>query len=245
MPPLHAKEAESPPDAAPCRPPCADKDLHTLLIQLPLFRSLNGEQLNLIAQACHLIAIAQHDFVFRKGDPANGLYIVASGSIKLSLRAANGQEKIIEFFREGDTFGEALMFLEMPYVSQAQALKDTLLIWIKKEDIDQALEHIPSFARHLLASLSLRLHTLMLDIETTHLQSAMQRVLSYLLNLPRTGDVVQLPFHKKTIASKLGLTPETFSRLLQQLINKGQIAVRGRNVEFRDEASLRAQLHGE
>ena len=245
MPPLNAKEAENPPDAAPCRPPSADKDLHALLLQLPLFRSLNGEQLNLVAQACHLIPIARHDFVFRKGDPANGLYIVASGSVKLSLRAANGQEKIIEFFREGDTFGEALMFLEMPYVSQAQALKDTLLIWIKKEDIDQALEHIPSFARHLLASLSLRLHTLMLDIETTHLQSAMQRVLSYLLNLPRTGDVVQLPFHKKTIASKLGLTPETFSRLLQQLINKGQIVVQGRNVEFRDEASLRAQLYGE
>jgi CRP-like cAMP-binding protein len=197
MPPLNAKEAENPPDATPCRPPCSDKDMHALLLQLPLFRSLNGKQLNLIAQACHLIPIARHDFVFRKGDPANGLYIVASGSVKLSLRAASGKEKIIDFFREGDTFGEALMFLEMPYVSQAQALKDTLLIWIKKEDIDQALEHIPSFARHLLVSLSLRLHTLMRDIKTTHLQSAMQRVLSYLLNLPRTGDVVQLPFHKK------------------------------------------------
>ena len=102
MPPLNAKEAENPPDAAPCRPPCADKDLHALLLQLPLFRSLNGEQLNLIAQACHLIPIARHDFVFRKGDPANGLYIVASGSVKLSLRAAKGQDKIIEFFREPD-----------------------------------------------------------------------------------------------------------------------------------------------
>jgi CRP-like cAMP-binding protein len=51
-------------------------------------------------------------------------------------------------------------------------------------------------------------------------------------------------FTKKTIASKIGLTPETFSRLLQQLINKEQIAVKGRNVKFKDEISLRTQLYG-
>lgn len=244
--PINTQDPGRPPETALCNPPGTDSDdLHALLLRLPLFRSLSQEQLDLIARACHLIPIARHEFVFRKGDPANGLYIVASGSVKLSLRAANGQEKIIEFFHEGDTFGEALMFLEMPYASQAQALKESLVIWIKKENIDQALEQIPSFARHLLASVSLRLHTLMQDIETTHLQNAMQRVLRYLLDLPRIGNLVNLPFHKKTIASKLGLTPETLSRLFQQLINKGQIAVKGRHVEFKDEKSLRAQLHEE
>lgn len=219
-------------------------DLGALLAHQPLFRSLDADQLGLMTAAAQKIAIEKNDFVFHRGDPANGLYVVAVGHIKLAVPAANGQEKVIEFFGPGEAFGEAFMFLEKPYMVEAQALDDSLLIWIDKQDIYAAIDRDASFAKRMLAGLSLRLHTLVKDIETVNLQNAMQRVAAYLLSQPCEGGEMRFPFNKGLIASKLGLTPETLSRLLHQLVDARVIEVDGKRVSILDAAALQARLYG-
>ncbi|WP_374538093.1 Crp/Fnr family transcriptional regulator [Chitinimonas taiwanensis] len=219
-------------------------DIDALLARLPLFRNLDAAQLALMARASQQVRVAKHQFVFHRGDPANGLYVVAVGGIKLAIPSPSGQEKVIEFFAPGQAFGEAVMFLDKPYMVQAQALEDTLLIWIDKQDIYAAIDHDPSFAKRMLAGLSLRLHALVQDIETINLQNASQRVISFLLKQPREGGQVHFPFNKNVIASKLGLTPETLSRLLHQLSAKNLIRVDGRDVQILDPEALEAQLYG-
>lgn len=219
-------------------------DIESLLSHLPLFRNLDAAQLALMAQASQEVRIAKHGYLFQRGDPATGLYIVVVGGIKLAIPAFSGQEKVIEFFGPGQAFGEAVMFLDKPYMVQAQALQDTLLLWIDKHDIYAALDQDPSFARRMLAGLSLRLHALVQDIETVNLQNASQRVVSYLLKQPRDGQHVRFELNKNVIASKLGLTPETLSRLLHQLSSKGHISVDGRDIAILDVAALEAQLYG-
>lgn len=219
-------------------------DLGALLSHQPLFRNLDADQLALMTAASHQVNVEKNKFVFHRGDPANGLYVVAVGHIKLAVPAANGQEKVIEFFGPGDAFGEAFMFLDKPYMVEAQALEDSLLIWIDKQDIDAAIDHDASFAKRMLAGLSVRLHTLVKDIETVNLQNAMQRVVLYLLSQPREEEKMRFPFNKSLIASKLGLTPETLSRLLHQLSGAGLIEVDGKCVHIIDAAALEAHLYG-
>lgn len=218
------------------------RDVGALLAHQPLFRNLDADQLALMTAACQQINVDKHQFVFHRGDPANGLYVVAVGNIKLAVPAANGQEKVIEFFAPGEAFGEAFMFLDKPYMVEAQALEDSLLIWIDKQDIYAAIDHDPSFARRMLAGLSVRLHTLVKDIETVNLQNAMQRVVAYLLSQPREDGQTRFPFNKSIIASKLGLTPETLSRLLHQLADAGLITVEGKRVHIPDVAALEQRL---
>jgi CRP-like cAMP-binding protein len=217
-------------------------DLGALLAHQPLFRSLDADQLAVMTAAAQKISIDKNDFVFHRGDPCNGLHVVAVGNIKLAVPAANGQQKVIDFFGPGDAFGEAFMFLDKPYMVEAQALDDSLLIWIDKQDINAAIDRDPLFARRMLAGLSLRLHTLVKDIETVNLQNAMQRVVAYLLNQPREGDEIRFPFNKSLIASKLGLTPETLSRLLHQLVDGGLIEVSGKRVQIIDLAALEGRM---
>ncbi|QNM95128.1 Crp/Fnr family transcriptional regulator [Chitinimonas koreensis] len=219
-------------------------DTGALLGHLPLFRNLDARQLALMARACQEVRIAKHGFAFQRGDPANGLYVVAVGTIKLAIPSPSGQEKVLEFFTAGQAFGEAVMFLDKPYMVQAQALEDTLLLWIDKQDIYAAIDHDPSFARRMLAGLSLRLHALVQDIEAVNLQNATQRVAGYLLRQPREDGQIHLSVNKNVVASKLGLTPETLSRLLGQLSGKGYIAVEGRDVQLLDAAALEALLYG-
>ncbi len=68
------------------------------------------------------------------------------------------------------------------------------------------------------------------DIEAANLQSAAQRLVNYLLSQPREGDCTRFPFSKSVVASKLGLSPETLSRLLNQFSRAGLITVHGRMV---------------
>ena len=218
-------------------------DINGLLSRLPLFRNLDAEQIAALARTCHQVRVSKHEYVFHKGDQANGMHIVAVGHIKLALPSPSGHEKVIEFFGPGQAFGEAVMFLERPYMVSAQALEDTLLIWIDKSDIYAAIDRDPSFARRMLAGLSLRLHMLVQDIETVSLQNAAQRVIAYLLNQPREGDRTSFAFNKVHIASKLGLTPETLSRLLQQLMQAGLISVDKLDVTIHDVQALEQRLY--
>ena len=130
------------------------------------------------------------------------------------------------------------MFLDHPYLINAQALSDSLLLWIDKRDIERALEQDPRFALQLLKGLSQRFETLLLDIEEVNLKTAVERVAGYLLSQPYEGDETVLKFNKRMIASKLGLTPETFSRALNQLTQSHLISVHGSKVQMHERSEL-------
>jgi CRP-like cAMP-binding protein len=205
-------------------------DIAALLGQLPLFRQLDPPQLCAMSSAAQLVRVPRHQFLFHRGDPATGLHVVAVGLIKLALPSGQGQEKVIEVFGPGQAFGEAVMFLDKPYLVQACAIEDSTLVWIDKQDIYTALDRDPLFARRMLAGLSLRLHGLMQDIENVTLKSAADRLRDFLASLPLDDGHIHLPFSKGLIASKLGLSPETFSRALAHFAEAGVLTVQGRDL---------------
>lgn len=215
-----------------------------LLSHLPLFRSLPADQLHKLARASQTVRVARHGFVFHRGDMASGLYVLASGSVALALPSPSGQEKITEFIGPGQCFGEAVMFLNQPYMEQARALQDSLLIWLDRADIVAVIEHDSGFARRLLHSLSQRLHGLVQDIESMTLQDATQRLIRFLLQQPRDGMQLRFPCSKHVVACKLGLAPETLSRLLQQLVSAGHISMQGRTITIHDCGALQQRLAG-
>jgi CRP-like cAMP-binding protein len=96
----------------------------------------------------------------------------------------------------------------------------------------------------MLASLSMRLHGLLEDMETCTMRTSAQRVICF-LNQLASGDEaaaveVALPTNKQTIASQLNLAPETFSRVLGNLSDAGLIEVKGRSILIKDLTKLRA-----
>lgn len=133
------------------------------------------------------------------------------------------------------------MFLEVPYILNVQSLTDTLLIRVCKKTVFGEIEQDPRFALRMLAGISRRLHGLVQDVEGYALHSGMQRLIGYLLrdvedtNAANTGVVkVSLPVSKATIASRLSLTPEYFSRVLHELEAEGLIAIDKRDVRILD-----------
>lgn len=216
-------------------------NVREFLGRLPLFNELSGEELTTIAASVTERQAGRGETIFRRGDPCAGFHIVAYGQIKLAFTSANGQEKVIEIIGPGHSFGEALMFMEKPYIVTAQALADTLLLHVPKDVVFDELRREPGFARKMLAGLSRRLHGLISDVEAYSLNSGTQRVIGYLLKEepPADGARVRLEVTKTVLASRLNLTPEHFSRILSDLIDKQLISVDGREVTILDIERLR------
>lgn len=217
-------------------------DVGSILTNLPLFRQLGPDDVAHLTQGCRELRPQKGEIVFQKGDPSNGFYVVAHGQIKLAFPSTHGAEKVVEIIGPGQSFGEAVMFMEKPYPVFAQALADSLLLHISKQALFEAIEHDSSFARKMLAGLSIRLHSLIQDVEAYSSLSGAQRLVGYLLQNEGAANgalEVELRASKQVIASRLNLTPETFSRILHHLTEAGLIHVEGPRITIPDVEALR------
>lgn len=222
-------------------------DLPRYLSVLPLFTDLCRPELERLALGCQLQRLSRGDTVFRVGEPCEEFHVTVTGQIKLFAISPAGQEKVIELVGPGNSFAEALMFTGKPYIINAQALSDTLLLTVKKEAVVGEIERDPRFAMRMLAGISRRLHGLVHDVEAYALHSGVQRVIGYLLRDQVAEDcvsgeviTVSLPVSKATIASRLSLTPEYFSRVLHELEAAGLVRIDKRDVHILDVQRLAA-----
>jgi CRP-like cAMP-binding protein len=215
------------------------------LANLPLFRELAPEQLDRMANHTRQVRAARGEILFHRGDPVSGFHAIVYGQVKLAFVSAGGDEKVVEILGPGQSFGEAVMFMRRPHVVTAQALADSMLLYVEREAVFDEIKHDPDFAARMIAGLSRRLHQLVGDLEAYSMRSGTERVIGYLLStgaesLPEKGACdVTLPTTKGVVASRLNLTQEHFSRILHDLISAGLIKVQGRTVHIVDVERLR------
>lgn len=214
----------------------------TFLENHPLFRGLAREPLARIAEAALVIEAPRGSVLFKAGDSCRGFHIIVYGQVKLAVATAQGGEKVIELLGTGQSFGEAVMFLEAPYRVTAEAIADSKLLHIDRAAVFAELDRDPLLARRIIASLSMRLHHLISELESQSLQSGTQRVVGYLLSLvdheETTRACIELPARKNIIASRLNLTHEHFSRILHALADAGAIGIQGQKITIPDLTAL-------
>ena len=222
-------------------------DLPRYLSVLPLFTEMSAPELKRMSDGSQLRRLGRGDAVFRVGEPCEEFHVAVTGQVKLFAISPSGQEKVIEIVGPGGSFAEALMFTGRPYIINAQALTDTLLLTVGKQAVLAEIGRDPRFALRMLAGISRRLHELVNDVEAYALHSGLQRVIGYLLRdqdgedgIADAAVTVSLPVSKATIASRLSLTPEYFSRVLHDLKSAGLIEIDKRDIRIPDSRRLAA-----
>jgi CRP-like cAMP-binding protein len=220
-------------------------NVEALLTHVPLFNGLAADEVARIARSTREIHATKGDILFHKGDPCTGFHLLVFGQIKLAFTSPQGSEKVVEIIGAGQSFGEAIMFMDKPYIVFAQALADSLLLHVSKAAVYEELKRDHNLCRKMLAGMAMRLHQLMNDVESYSLHSGKQRIIGYLLrelaeeDQNGTNVAVTLPTNKGIIASRLNLTQEHFSRILHELSDHGLIVVEGRKIHIPSVANLR------
>jgi CRP-like cAMP-binding protein len=239
-------EQEHPHHAQPVTVPKPSRPAEDFLASVPLFRELPKADIQRIAIRTRAIDAPRGTVLLRRGDPCCGFHVIVFGHVKLVLQSPQGSEKVAALMGPGQSFGEALMFIDAPYLVTAETVDDAKLLHVDREIVFAEIDRDPRFARCMLAGLSGRLHQLMIDVESYTLHSGTQRVIGYLLRDSSTNGTlnattINLEATKGVIASRLNITKEHFSRILHQLTEKGLIEVSGRDIRIPDIERLRTR----
>jgi len=218
-----------------------------VITHLPLFAGVPPQGIQVVARRCSIVDACRGDVIAPRGTRLAGVFAVAYGTVKLALRSADAEQRVLRVLAAGHTFGEPYALLARPCGYDALAVTECKLIVMPPETISDCAERYPRFSRNLLTALAERSLDLLATFEAATLLRGAQRLASYLDGLAGPNGapgrvVIQLPVSKTMLAAQLGVKKETLSRLLRQLTVRGLIEVSRREVAILDRQGLTASV---
>jgi len=175
--------------------------------------------------------------------PAFALLLV-SGSVEL-LAVRGAEETLVEFVRAPDLLLPAAVLNQQPYLMRARVLDEARIVMVQADAFRHAVASDQAICLAVLACQAAQFRRQIKHAKNLQLRSAEERVGCYLLRLAEDatrGEPIRLPLEKRLIASQLGMTRETFSRILAGLTRHG-IRVQGNLVHVEDVAAAQARFH--
>jgi CRP-like cAMP-binding protein len=208
----------------------------------PLFRS-HPEAWREIAANVRSKNTQKDDVILHHGDPANTLWLITHGWVKLSRQTPDGKETIVGLCTAGDVFGEAALFAHASYPYHAEVLETgTTLVAIPGDAIRRLIGKDAALSASIMSLLNERVAQTQLKLEHMSTMSTAQRLGCFLLRLcdhhTHSGQSLQIPVEKHLLATFLGMKPETLSRSQHQLKSIG-VDVNGSHVKVGDVTKLR------
>lgn len=217
--------------------------------RVPIFQGLQDAEVELLQKVTHHRQYRKGDFIFREGDLSETLYVVNNGLIKISKISDDGKEQIFRLLFPGDFFGQSALLQSEHHYANAEALVNTIICTIGKEDFLQTMERNHEMAFRFMMALNERLHQADEWMSLLSLKEVEKRLASVLLLFSHKANAKNgkftLPISKKVLASLIGATPETISRKLVAFVTDHIISMNGqRDVHILDYQALK-QVAGE
>jgi CRP-like cAMP-binding protein len=209
--------------------------------RIPVFSGLKPETLGVLLAPARVINLRSGSMLFRQGEPATAFFIIMEGWIKLYRITPAGDEAVLNVFSAGQSFAEAVTLTSGHYPAMASAVTRTRMIMIPADHVIGCIRKMPEIAIAMIASTSQHLHLMISRIEQLTAQSGMQRVADFLASLTpcvKGSCTIVLPYDKSLIAGRLGLKPESLSRVFAKLRSVG-VDVRASDVVVNDMTTLR------
>lgn len=212
-----------------------------------LFMDIDESDFESIVQGTSASKIKSGQILFSQQQAATEFFLLVEGKIKITLLSIEGTEKVIDIIKPGSTFAEAIIFNGMKgYPVNSKALSDSIVLSINAENYTKVLSSSPKACLKVMGRLSIRLHWLVKEMERLSLHNASYRLISYLLeDVPEDSTEkiqIKLSAPKRIIASRISITPETFSRTLKSLSKDGLIEVNEEHISIINPAKLREML---
>jgi CRP-like cAMP-binding protein len=217
-----------------------------LVPRLRIFRDVAPANLGPLLKQCWVMIAPRGTTIMERDVQPPGTFGLAYGSVKLSLRGQDGEERVLQLVTAGRTFGEEQSLLGRSGHGEAIALADSKLVVIPAGAMFTLMDREPRFARALVLLLAERALEMLAEVESAMLRGA-QRLAAYLgalADFPEGNGygngsmVVRLPVSKTLVAARLGVKKETLSRLLRQFAAEGVIEVSRREISILDRAAL-------
>jgi CRP/FNR family transcriptional regulator, dissimilatory nitrate respiration regulator len=208
-----------------------------------IFSGLSEEDLEVIAGICVFRRLEKGEILFHEGSPYQGFYIVRNGVLKIFRSSPSGKEQVLRMVGAGDSFAEAPMGDKRSFPASVQAEKPAEVILVPVDEFRDHMIRNPQLGLRILTSMASQMRHLVTLVDDLTLKNVEARFSLYLVRLsgkttPEKGQTVEIPVTWQVLASHLGCTSESLSRLLKFLKNRGTLKVAGHTVTILEPADL-------
>jgi CRP/FNR family transcriptional regulator len=218
-----------------------------VLAAMHLFEPLPPAERDALAAAAHRQSFAAGEDLFQEGAPCRGIYIVASGAVKIVKTTPAGRQVMLALQEAPSTVAEVPVFDGGPYPATVTAVQPTQVFVILKEDFLACCRRNPGLALRFLEVFGRRLRQLVNLVELITFGSVRQRLATALLEFSEAAGRASfaLPETQEELASRLGTVREVVSRNLGRFQGEGLIRIQRREIEILDAAGLRTEAETE
>lgn len=206
----------------------------SILETVPIFSELEQGELEKIAAVMQKRTYPKNKIILMEEDEGDTMFIIDTGSVKITRISEDGREVILSMLGEGEFFGEMSIFDGEARSANVITLEESEVFILKRADFLHILERYPKISITLLEELAVRLRKSDQLIESLSLGDAENRIGLMLLRIAeetgmyKSGNVVieNLPY-QQDIANMAGTSRETVSRTLKSMEDKGLISKSG------------------
>ena len=221
-------------------------DVLGVLARSYLFDGLAMDDLRPLAAVATTRALVRGEYLWRAGDPAEEIYVVASGEVKDFLLGSNGEELIHLLHGPGMTTGEPGYFAVERTRSVAEvAVMPAIVVRLDRRDLTPFMQRHPSVKDRALEGLAGTVRwygSVVMAMETRPLRERILLRLLDLVDAEATGEAVTAAVSQSTLASMTGVSRENVNRALAGLMADGTIRRYGSKYVLTDVRRLRAEL---
>lgn len=202
--------------------------------KLPLLSGMPKRQLDALLQFASVQRYPAGTSLFAEGDLPDKLHIIISGNVEI-YSTLRGREWGVMLMSSGDVFMPGAVLFQEPYMNSARTLASTRLLLLDGDRVRAMAASSAEFAMRLSRAIAGQFRMTVSQVLDLKCRSAAQRLGAFLLHLAekQAASTAELPMPKRSLAARIGMTPETLSRTLQILAANG-LLVRGRQVIVRD-----------
>lgn len=223
-------------------------DTQGILRKTPLFASLTDAEMQALAARTSRRRFEKDEQLFAEDDPCSGLFLVATGKVRIFKLSPSGREQILAIEGPGSSFAELPVFDGGNYPAAASALEDTEVLFISRKDFQNFCREHPDVGLKVIAVVGSRLRRLVGIIEELSFTTVRQRLIALILRLAQASNThskkgihIELTKSHQDLASELGTVRELVSRNLGRLQAEGFLDVEGRQIVVKNLAGLQRE----
>jgi len=206
----------------------------------PYFFGLDTDKLEILGRLVKERNVEKNEIVCLAGDPANVLYFVVSGVIKLFSTSFEGKEQILNLVRPGQSFDDIAVFDGGVHPASTQAITESVLYGIERNDLENLMNDCLQFAwnvTRVIASGARRYISLAEDLSFKHVDGRLATILLEYGVDTASSCLPQLT--QRDIAAMAGTVREVIGKTLRDFTHKGIISLDGRRIAITDVETLR------
>jgi len=228
--------------------PAGDLDRVRLLLSTPLFRDAPAVELEPLARAGSVRRPVRGEHVFESGDPADAIYVVASGQLKDAIYGEDGAEVVHSLWEPGMVLGEVSFLARLPRVMSLVALEPSVLLVLPREAVMSFLAAQPAVVMKLLEHVASTSRWQTQMIASLARRPLADRVLLRLLDLAESNgsidrDTAVAPHvSQSTLAAMVGASRENVNRALAGLTAAGTVRADGGRYTIPDPDEVRRSI---